>query len=963
MHIRQLPICMCALLILCLFSVSAFSAPTWQATVAQQSGSIKLSYGGTELGTLEPGLYEDGWKSTTIQPNLSATGTPQDGICRSSITAPSGVIVDSVVTITPVPNGLHLLYQLTPQKDVRLNSLHVSIGMPTPKLLGGQYIADGVNEPIPTTYKVTHVYYKPTTSFVLQYPSNTSLKFQFASPTPLLLQDDRLWGETFSVRIGPQDDNAPVWPAGKAFVVDLTLTTPTGFTIGYDKPITMKANNDWIPLDTKLDILPGSALDFSQIVPSWHSPAGDYGHIIANKGQFAFEKRPKESLRFYGVNLCFSGQYLSHDEADMLATRLQRLGYNTVRLHHYEVGLVDRSKGDSLHFNPQALDQFDYLFAALKKHGIYVTTDLFVSRVVFAKEIWANETGDVEMNEFKSAALVNERAFNNYVTFFTNLLTHVNPYTGMRWGDDPTLAWLSLINEGDDWGRMGGISDRLRPDWVRAWNAWLAARYPSRDALVKAIGQLDPSQDPAKGTVALPRQVDNTPIGLQLSCFLAENHTKFFLRTKAILRDKIGCKALLTNLNNGGNPVQSQATRQDFDYVDDHFYVDHPQFLGTAWRLPSRCPNTSPVADGAPGGRNCAFTRMLDKPFTVTEFNYSGPGRFRGVGGMLTSAMGAIQDWSGIWRFAYSHSRNGILTPSTMGYFDVATDPLNQAADRAAVCLFRRGDLQPAKHTVGIVMTKDELLNAPVTDHPVKPSWNGMALVTKVGTQVIDAQHPSKADLSLPVTGKISVTSKGTKWFQADPYDAGTTATLFTEARKRGWIGKKNPTDGKSPYFQSENGQLTVNGPADIFTLDTDRTSGGFAPAGTTMTLKAATITIEKTDATVWVSSLDSQPINKSGRLLITHLTDLQNTDSVYADQGKHVILAWGKMPHLVAAGSATVRLRLAHPEKARVWGLGTDGARLQQISTHIEKGVLVIPLDVNAGGKARMLYEVEIQK
>ncbi|HEX2949405.1 MAG TPA: hypothetical protein VHV83_07530, partial [Armatimonadota bacterium] len=632
MRIRQFSLCMCALLVLCLFTIPAFSAQGWQATVAMQSGSVKFSYAGVEIGTLEPGLYDDTWNNTTVQPRFTTSGL-DDGVCRATISTRAGLVVDSVTTITQVPNGLHLLYQFTPQKDVSLNSLHVNMSVPVPLLLDGQYVGDGTSAAMPSVRKDNRIYSKMTKDFALQFPTKASLQFKFANPTSLLLQDDRLWGETFSVRIGAPNPDTPKWSAGKTYTVDLTVMTPEGMSVNYDKPITMKASDDWIPLDTKLDILPGSALDFSQIVPSWHCPAGDYGHIIANnKGQFVFEKRPNESLRFYGVNLCFSGQYLSHEEADMLATRLQRLGYNTVRLHHYEVGLVDRSKGDSLHFSPQALDQFDYLFAALKKHGIYVTTDLFTSRAIFAKEIWDNEPGDVEMNEYKLATLVNERAYNNFITFTTNLLTHVNPYTGMRWADDPTLAWISLVNEGADWDRMGGISARLRPDWVRAWNGWLAARYPSRDALEKAFGKLDPSQDPTKGTVALPTRVDDSPAGKLLSCFLADNHTKFFLRTRSILRDKIGCKALLTNLNNGSNPVQTQATRQDFDYVDDHFYVDHPQFLGTAWRLPSRCPNTSPVADGAPGGRNCAFTRMLDKPFTVTEFNYSGPGRFRGVG-------------------------------------------------------------------------------------------------------------------------------------------------------------------------------------------------------------------------------------------------------------------------------------------------------------------------------------------
>ena len=56
--------------------------------------------------------------------------------------------------------------------------------------------------------------------------------------------------------------------------------------------------------------------------------------------------------------------------------------------------------------------------------------------------------------------------------------------------------------------------------------------------------------------------------------------------------------------------------------------------------------------------------RLLDKPFTCSEYNYSGPGRFRGVGGILTGCLGALQGWSVIWRFPYSHSQGALAAPA-----------------------------------------------------------------------------------------------------------------------------------------------------------------------------------------------------------------------------------------------------------------------------------------------------------
>src|SRR5437868_12362680 len=127
--------------------------------------------------------------------------------------------------------------------------------------------------------------------------------------------------------------------------------------------------------------------------------------------------------------------------------------------------------------------------------------------------------------------------------------------------------------------------------------------------------------------------------------------------------------------------LPAQLSRETYDYVDDHFYVDHPHFLEKPWQLPARCENTSPVAAGAPGGRGCAFVRLYGKPFTITEYNYAGPGQYRGVGGVLTGALAALQDWSGVWRFGYSHNRANLFAPAPMGNFDMASDPLSQASE------------------------------------------------------------------------------------------------------------------------------------------------------------------------------------------------------------------------------------------------------------------------------------------
>ena len=114
-------------------------------------------------------------------------------------------------------------------------------------------------------------------------------------------------------------------------------------------------------------------------------------------------------------------------------------------------------------------------------------------------------------------------------------------------------------------------------------------------------------------------------------------------------------------------------------------------------------------------------------------------------------------------------------------------------------------------------------------------------------------------------------------------------------------------------------------------------------------------------DATLWVSALDKNPIRRSNRLLVTHLTDLQNTEIQYAETARQTLLDWGRMPHLVRAGEAEVSLTLNSPRKFHVWALSPGGRRLAEVPARVEAGSLVFTASVagDAAAGARMLYEI----
>ncbi len=749
-----------------------------------------------------------------------------------------------------------------------------------------------------------------------------------------------------------------------AFGAEPATTGPAAQT---NPPVVIQAGAEWIPLRPELEIEGGSALDFSGIGGT-DAPAGKHGRVIVRPGgQFAFADSPGQPRRFYGVNLCFSAQYLAKEQADQLAERLARLGYNAVRIHHYERELT-QGQTNSTTLNPQKVDQFDYLVAALIRHGIYLTTDLFVSRPVAYRDVGLDRDGEIPMDTFKILVPVQAGAFENWKQFARALLGHVNRYTQHRYADEPALAWLAMINEGNFGNFFRDI--RTIPEWKAAWNRWLAKRYSSRTNLAATWGQeLKEDEDPANQTVALPERLQADGLRARDAiAFLADTDREMVQRMKAFLRDELGCRALVSNSSSWTRFTTDQSARAIYDYVDDHFYVDHPQFLGGPWRLPSRCPNSSPIGEGAAGGRAITFTRLFDKPFTVTEYNYSAPGRFRGVGGILTGAMGALQGWGGIWRFAYSHSREALFTPSRLGYFDLASDPLSQAAERASLCLFLRGDLQAAPHRVELAMTEADLAHPAAKIPTLAPRWHWLAWVTRVGTQVLGSpETPLPATCMVVPLGWQTPASayNGKRVLALEPYAVDNDRLVAALQERNLFKAADAPNPGKK-FFRSETGEITIDGPRGQLGLDTPRTAGGYAPAGQTVetTRGGVRIGIEGSDATVWVSALDEEPIRESRRLLVTHLTDLQNTDVQYAEAARQTLLDWGHLPYLVRAGKAEVSIRLKSPRQYRVWALAPSGKRLAQVQAKVEGETLRFTADVagDVAGGARMIYEVAVE-
>ena len=687
----------------------------------------------------------------------------------------------------------------------------------------------------------------------------------------------------------------------------------------------------WVPFIAERDIEPGSALDFSRIAAA-HAPCGVHGRVVVRDGHFECEDRPGEPIRFWGVNVSSGANFPDEDKAEGIAAHLAALGYNAVRIHHHDGGLVAQNP-DTTALDPDALRRHDALVAACARHGLYIATDLYVSRPVAWRAVGIDRDGTMGKGEFKHLVPVHAGAFSNFCAFASAWLNHTNAFTGVRFADDPALLSVALINEGNlDNGAAPEPFVSL-PNWQEKWAAWLETAKAADPAAFADI----PATIPPGNHWTRTRHV------AAFSRFLAEVEAVFEARAVRFLREEIGLKAPISNMSSWMQPPEYQGVLAGptQDYVEAHAYCDHPTFPERQWGLPCLVGSENPVRKRIHsmgyGAMGATLKRVFGKPFCVTEFNYCAPNPHRGAGGLLFGAEAAAQDWSGAWRFDWAATKQAVEAPETVysGLFAISGDPLRQASERIAAALFLRGDLAPCADAYAVLLPPSKITGFfDGESRQLNTPWPELTWRARLGT-VWAEEAPSWA-----------------RWI--DPYPDFYTRT--------GPVADLTARD-----------DIAVDREAGWFKVATPRTCAVFAEGGTheAGAMKAefggGTEPAAQNAATVWASSLDGEPLAASSHILVGFLTDLRNTGQVEepqpagSDGPATLVRQWGTPPHLVRAGKARIELALDPTTDGwRCHALSQGGRRLAEIPvSRTEDGRLALDLDNAAAGSATMFWEL----
>ncbi|MBS1369917.1 MAG: hypothetical protein HPZ91_08205 [Lentisphaeria bacterium] len=661
-------------------------------------------------------------------------------------------------------------------------------------------------------------------------------------------------------------------------------------------PFYLVEGKEWRPVEYFRDVEPGSALDFSGRLDA---PAGKYGPVMVDGDKLVFRDRPGEAVRFYGTNLCSSAQFLDREWAERLSGRLAAAGYNAVRLHHQDSGLT-RREGATTRLNPEMLDRLDYLIACFKKRGIYITTDLYVSRKLSKGELPELPGEAPDLSSFKALIFVLDSAMENYKEFARNWLTHINPYTGLALKDEPALIALCLINEGN---------------LHRTWNQkpFVAEIYEKRFAEWQADG--------------MPASLKGRSREVRFAAFLNEIYGRGIREIRQFVRD-LGVTCPLTDQNMLNQPLLAPA-RSTCDYVDNHFYWAHPSFPETPWQLPSAHNPASAIARQGEAPGKVLPTRIFGKPFLITEFDFARPNQHRAEGAVLTGAYGALQGWNGLFHFAYAHDRDRVMNPeATAGHFDSSTDVVKALSHRIGAQLFRSGRLTPSSVAVPVILDGGEGMHY---GEEYSEEIRKLGLVARVGT-VVGKEAPPESAIALLSLGHNFAPppeSSALPLFEA-PQNS---RNLLEEMIKRGVL-KKEWCDPARGYFRNPEGTVVLDAGEETFRVSAPDAEVLILPAGKQGISGCFTVENRIGRAVFAALSLDGAALAHSKRILLLHLTDSGFSKTKFSNNRQEQLMSWGTTPCLVARGAAEIGFRPASGVKIRVFALDTAGRRLFEVPT-----------------------------
>lgn len=668
----------------------------------------------------------------------------------------------------------------------------------------------------------------------------------------------------------------------------------------------------YIPFSLKWDDAP---LDISFVFEQ-EKPAGKHGFLSIQGEKMVFEDGTVG--RFFGTLFNSGMNFCSHEHAEKVASRLAKFGINVVRLHQMDAdsacpNLFNFTRGvhenSTTQFDPRSLDRLDYLQACLKREGIYVYVD-GINHRIFRSGDGVRNAHLVDQRSGRPFCLFDRTMIELEKKFNHDLMTHVNPYTGLRWCDDPAVILFKLASELTIFQLP--TLDKWPINGVEPYCSELEARYR---AWAKE-----------QGIEIGPEKVDlDAKTNRSLRAFYVKLERDYYDEVTAALRADgvripvvrdapMFCLDHLTSINGS-------------DFSDNHLYWwsgDQRDFMSN---------NISGSLNTLM--ENVGITRLGKNAHFISEWDAPWPNHYRAEAPIFMAAMACFQGTSGMTVHTYRYGcredeyttgrigRNVVIGGSYYrGTFDTYNDPAKFGLFYHAALMMRRHDIQEAKEWVSIRFPHHTEPESIVYPKDISGNMLGAIYQHKVSVR-LDGMEPF-ADHEIPYDVPAGSHIEQT--------DAGELIIV------------KDETYRQPQMLVSDTGELTRDLEHAIGTVDSPNTKAvyGFV-GGHELKLNGLTVRAETDFAVIALSTLTDDPIETSENILLTTVGRVQNTG--YTDEalenGHRRVINHGTAPMLVEVIEAEIRLRTPHPN-FHVVSIDEDGFITGKIPSRYENGELI---------------------
>ena len=619
------------------------------------------------------------------------------------------------------------------------------------------------------------------------------------------------------------------------------------------------------------------------------APAGKHGFIQVEDGHLA--TADGQRVRLWGVNITGWGrdsqQIPPPQDAAFWAETLARFGVNCVRFQFLDFltprGLIDSRRQDTQALDAEAFDREDYFIAQLEKRGIYIDFNLLVARPFNAAD--GVQDADLLSQGAKGTSLYDRRLIELQKDYARQLLGHLNPYTKLKYTEDPGVALIEINNENAIDIGFRAPSPFYLQELTDLYNQWLTRhRSPEQVAeLRSAVGvQGDNSPVPliqpqVSYTGPIPPEAVAPPERLHAEAeFYDDLQHDYFADMKNYLQQTLGSKSLVIatadfyHLTSGYPLLRATLS---MDVIDGHDYWEHPHYYVHRSSMLND-PFDSTVVD-------LSRSAIAGKPYTVSEVNNPFPNDYDIEGIPILAAYGAFQDWDAIMFYTFEPKLDPAWKPYVAGAFDIGFDPVKMPELAAGALVFLRGDVEKARSVVERSYTADQVFDSmilPATDRPY---------------------FTFGFPLYLPLEHEVRISSLGGPATQSFPR-AAAPDPIVSDTKQLVWYTSSRQTG--------------------LVTVDTPRSQAliGFVGAnGKSISNLAAQV--ENTFCAIELSSIDGKPIARASKLLLVAGGRVENTGQRWNIAGTMVTNSGGS-PSLIEQVEGSITLR------------GLEGARSVQV-------------------------------